>query len=65
MKSFRWSHVISYLIMVIVLVFFAFVLYQVIMLGVHSVSNSFFINFGRVSKRAISRSAFKVFAIDF
>ena len=25
MKSFRWSHVISYLIMVIVLVFFAFV----------------------------------------
>ena len=45
MKSFRWSHVISYLIMVIVLVFFAFVLYQVIMLGVHSVSNSFFINF--------------------
>ncbi|ABJ71330.1 hypothetical protein [Lacticaseibacillus paracasei] len=47
MKSFRWSHVISYLIMVIVLVFFAFVLYQVIMLGVHSVSNSFFINFGR------------------
>ena len=46
MKSFRWSHFFCYLIMAIVLVFFAIVLYQVVMLGIQSVTNGFFINFG-------------------
>lgn len=47
MKSFRWSHFFSYLFMVLVLIFFLFVFYQVVMLGIQSVTNGFFINFGR------------------
>ncbi|BAN75548.1 conserved hypothetical protein [Lacticaseibacillus casei DSM 20011 = JCM 1134 = ATCC 393] len=47
MKSFRWSHFFSYLFMILVLIFFLFVFYQVVMLGIQSVTNGFFINFGR------------------
>ena len=46
MKSSRWSQYYKYMIMAIVLVFFAIVLYQVVMLGIQSVTNGFFINFG-------------------